>query len=361
MSKYNQIFNNSGLDTKLSVKMKADIDAFERHLVAQRRSKETIKSYVRSVKQFYNVIKKELNEIKDEDLDKFRFWCNETMAYDVNSLTPKYYGINAFFKFKKIPFELHAPRKVVKQKKPLTQEEIYLMFEKSDTNLRDNAILKTFYFSQLRKSELINLNLDDIDFQRQKIIVRSGKGNTYDTINIHKDALIAIKKYYTIRSEKGDKEALFKSNTGNRIGKTAIDHLIKKYAKMCRIDKRVYPHLFRITSITHMAENGIQIESIRQQSRHKDYKTLQSYIQLSDQKIREDYENGLTLDKPKNKELPPYNGQNMTQNNRAEVTSNTYTLLAEQYAKGAFTTEQFLRVIESLKQEEELRINPSYS
>jgi len=110
-----------------------------------------------------------------------------------------------------------------------------------------------------------------------------------------------------------------------------------------------------------MAENGIQIESIRQQSRHKDYKTLQSYIQLSDQKIREDYENGLTLDKPKNKELPPYNGQNMTQNNRAEVTSNTYTLLAEQYAKGAFTTEQFLRVIESLKQEEELRINPSYS
>ena len=90
-----------------------------------------------------------------------------------------------------------------------------------------------------------------------------------------------------------------------------------------------------------MAENGIHIESMRQQSRYKDYKTLQSYIQLSDEKVKKDYENGLSFNRSEGN-LSTADIPKMHSNNRTEATSNAYTILAEKYVKGLFSKEQFL-------------------
>jgi site-specific recombinase XerC len=166
---------------------------------------------------------------------------------------------------------IKPPRKRVKNKVPFTIEEIKQLFHISQDDLRDNALLKVFYYGQIRRSEVINLNVEDIDFQRQKIRVNHGKGNQYDEVNIHPDALQSIANYLRVRDvpKIGYEKALFLSRGGRRISRGDINLTIKKYAQKIGLQKRAYPHLFRISSITHMAEKGLNLEEIRRQSRHK--------------------------------------------------------------------------------------------
>lgn len=108
---------------------------------------------------------------------------------------------------------------------------------------RDHAILKILYYGQLRRSEVINLNVDDVDFQRQKLRINQGKGNQYDEVNIHPDALQSIANYLQVRDlpQLGHEKALFLSREGRRIGRTDIPFTIKRYAQKAGINKRVYP------------------------------------------------------------------------------------------------------------------------
>jgi len=145
----------------------------------------------------------------------------------------------------------------------------------------DYSILKTVYYSTIRSRELCNLNISDVDFQRQKIRTIS-KGHHYDERNIHPEALKAIGHYLNLRPQatKDHEHALFLNSKGERIGRTFLHNMIKQYATKAKISKRVYPHLFRTSSITHMAEKGATMSEIQKQSRHRDLDTLQGYIQL---------------------------------------------------------------------------------
>ena len=252
--------------------------------------------------------------------------------------------------FLKKPIKLKPPKKRVKNKIPLTIEEIKQLFQASEDDFRDNAILKVLYYSQLRRSELVNLNVQDIDFERQKIRINQGKGNQYDEINIHPDALKSIANYLKVRELPltDHENALFLSRERKRISRTDIHTTVKKYAYKARIKKRVYPHLFRISSITHMAEKGLNLEEIRMQSRHKRYDTLQSYVQMSNNHIKKVYMRSMDLynDCKKHKtEAEP-----KTKNDNA---SNIQIQLAEKLARGEITQEVYLQVISSLKNSSE--------
>ena len=202
--------------------------------------------------------------------------------------------------FSKPSIKIKPPKKRVKNKVPLTIEEVKQLFQVSEEDFRDNAVLKVLYYGQLRRSELENLDVEDIDFERQKIRINKGKGNQYDEINIHPDALKSISNYLKVRElpNIGHEYALFLSSERNRIGRTDIHNTVKKYAYKAGIKKRVYPHLFRISSITHMAEKGLNLEEIRMQSHN---------------------------------------------------ISNLQIQLAEKLARGAITQEVYLQVISSLK------------
>jgi len=198
------------------MKNQKHIREFENYLLANNRSRETTKSYTRTVSQFIDFIKKQPKDITKEDIERYKYWANEIKHYDRNSLTPKYCAIKTFLEFLEISdkeiksYKLSPPRLEVKPKKPLTREEIQKMFEISKDNFRDNAILKTLYFTTMRNRELCNLNIEDVDFQRQKIRNIS-KGGHYDERNIHPDCLKAIGDYLALRehAKKGHENALF--------------------------------------------------------------------------------------------------------------------------------------------------------
>jgi site-specific recombinase XerD len=325
------------------------INEFEKYLISNNSSKTTIKSYLRTIKQFLSIIKRKPRDITKKDIERYKLYAIEVKKYDSNTLTPKYAAISRYMEYLNKDYKLKPPTKRIKNKIPLTIEEIKKLFHVSIENPRDHALIKVLYYGQLRRSELIALNLDDIDFQRQKIRINKGKGNQYCEINIHPDALKAIANYIRIRETPviDHEHALFLSKNRIRIGRTDLSNTIKKYAEKANINKRVYPHLFRISSITHMAEKGLNLEQIRMQSRHKRYDTLQSYVQMSDQHVKKAYLKGLSLDT--NQDIPrtEVTRNQKTYNNLDN--SDIYLKLAQQLANGTITQEVYLQAIRSLK------------
>jgi len=329
-----------------------NLNEFRDYLLGNNCSEATIDSYTRTIKQFLIIIDRKPQDINKDDLNKYKLYVIKTKKYDSNTLTPKYCAINSYMEYIEKPYKLKPPTTRTKNKVPFTQDEIQKLFKASEDNIRNHAILKTFYYTQLRRSEIINLDIGDVDFQRFKIRVNEGKGNQYAEINIHPVALDAIREYLNVRgtADNGHENALFLSKNRRRISRTAICYLIKNYATKVGIEKRVYPHLFRISSITHMAENGLNLEEIRQQSRHKRYETLQGYIQMSDQHIKDAYMKGLNLDDKQ--QLEPKQQQLITQNK--QDTRSTITLqerLIQKLINGEISNEAFLQATNLLKTE----------
>ena len=277
------------------------VKKFEDYLIANSKSKETTGSYKRTIRQFLKLINKNPEDIDEEDLQKYKLYA--VKHYNTNTLTPKYSAVNTFMKYIgkskdwREDHKLKPPKKYTPNKIPLTEKEIKGLFKVSRHNLRDNAILKVFYYGLLRRTELQNLNMEDVDEQKNKLRINAGKGNKYATVNLHPDAIQSIIKYLEIREPKNpDEGALFLNIYGKRIGKTDIALTIKRYTyKLGLSNKRVYPHLFRISGITHMAQKGVNLKIIQQQSRHTDIETLLGYIQPTDEEVKDGYLKGITL------------------------------------------------------------------
>jgi len=331
------------------MKNQKHIREYENYLISNNSSNATVKSYTRTINQLLTFLNKYPDDIFEKDIEKYKLYAIQVKQYDINTLIPKYSAINAFMEFLNKPYRLKPPRKRIKNKVPFTVEEIKQLFQASQDNPRNNALLKVFYYGQLRRNEVINLNIDDVDFQRQKLRINHGKGNQYDEVNIHPDALQSITNYIQIRElpKVGHGKALFLSKEGRRIGRTDIHLTIKKYAQKIGLQKRAYPHLFRISSITHMAEKGLNLEEIRRQSRHKRYDTLQSYVQMSDQHTKEAYMRGISLD------IKPQKPTTQTESNAGNANqTNPIDLqlqLAQRLACGEISQEVYLQVISSLK------------
>ncbi len=294
------------------------------------------------------MLNKNPSDITSKDIDRYKLHVVQIKRYDVNTLIPKYCAINTYMEFLNKSLRIKPPRKRVKNKVPFTIEEINQLFHISQDNPRDHALLKVFYYGQLRRNEVINLNGEDIDFQRQKIRINHGKGNQYDEVNIHPDALQSIANYLRVRDvpKIGFEKALFLSREGRRISRGDINLTIKKYVQKVGIQKRAYPHLFRISSITHMAEKGFNLEEIRRQSRHKRYDTLQSYVQMSDQHVKDAYMKAMSLDTKPEKNMTE--AEPILKNENQSALSQLQLLLAEKLAMGEISQDIYLQVITSL-------------
>lgn len=341
------------------VKRKLNLTPFNDYLIGKSKSKATILSYTRVIKQFLTLINKQVGkDITKEDLQKYQVWANKDKGYKSNTLTPKYCGINIYLEFLGKPDDwikknrLQPPPQIIPNKTPFTREEIKLLFKISKTNLRDNSLFKTFYYGMLRRSEIQNLNIDDIDFQRNKIRVGNSsfnpKRNKHAEINIHPDCIEAIKDYLEAREPRNISEkALFLNRYGDRIGKTDINLTIKRYAYKMGLKKKAYPHLFRISAITHMAQRGLNIEEIKRQSRHTDIETLMGYIQLSDEEVKDAYLRGISFDNTTTTKSMPLNKQEQKPN---DILKDLEIKLIEKLANGEISSEAYTSAILTLKQ-----------
>lgn len=191
--------------------------------------------------------------------------------------------------------ELVLPKKPRRLPKSiLTLEEVRQVMNQPDTQTtagtRDRAILEVFYSTGIRRAELVNLDMGDIDAKRGTLLVREGKGRKDRMVPIGESALKWCEHYrLEVRHEllTGHNEpALFLSNTGQRFRRSNLARRVKQYLDQAGIDKEGSCHLFRHAMATHMLENGADIRYIQAMLGHADLNTTQIYTQVSIEKLK---------------------------------------------------------------------------
>ena len=192
--------------------------------------------------------------------------------------------------------ELQIPR--VEKRLPksiLSEREIETVLHQPNTHdalgLRDRAILEVLYSTGIRRTEIANLKITDIDISEGTLMVRQGKGKKDRLIPIGERAAAWVEKYlYEARIELScarDNGELFLSAYGLGLHPNNLTTLVRKYIEQAGIKKVGACHLFRHAMATLMLENGADIRFIQEMLGHSDISTTEIYTQVSVKKLKE--------------------------------------------------------------------------
>ena len=245
-------------------------------------SNATKNNYISQVNCFLNHFKNEI-EPKSISNDKIKDWLLE--AKTINSRKHRLCAINSFYritvgmpsKIKKIPY----PKSEKKLPIVLSKDEIQMMFDVCD-NIKHKTILTLLYACGLRVSELINLKWCHIDRSRMIINVIQGKGNKDRQTMLPQNIIPLLEKYY---KEYKPKEYVLNGQNSLQYSDRSVLQVIKQLAEKANISKRVYTHLLRHCSFTHLCESGTDINLIQKLAGHKNVSTTMIYTHISDNLI----------------------------------------------------------------------------
>jgi len=228
-----------------------------------------------------------------------RNYCKSTVARKLATL-------RSFYKFVVrrgyIDNNPVAPIRTPKQEKRLPKylevEEIERLFANCDTTTllgaRDRAILEMLYSTGIRVSELVALNIADMDLGTSVIHVR-GKGKKERVIPIGPGAVKAVIHYLDLRraglpSTRQDPEALFINKHGQRLSTRSVRRKLDKYLLEAGLDLSVSPHTLRHSFATHMLQRGADLRSVQALLGHQSLSTTQIYTHLTSAKVKEQYD-----------------------------------------------------------------------
>jgi len=191
--------------------------------------------------------------------------------------------------------KLVSPKAERKMPKVLTLAEIDRLLDQPDTDSetgkRDRAMLELLYASGIRVTEMVSLDLDDVNIDIGYI--RCKNERTKDRIiPIGKMAKEAVFSYMGESREKLVKsgtDALFVNYYGKRLTRQGFWKIIKRYTQMAGIEKPITPHTLRHSFATHLIQNGADLKAVQEMLGHSDISTTQMYIELSRTRIQEVY------------------------------------------------------------------------
>ena len=152
---------------------------------------------------------------------------------------------------------------------------------------RDKAILETLYSTGIRVSELVGINVDDVDFIGN-IIKVMGKGKKERMVPVGDKALSALKEY--LDGRKVDNKFVFVNKNGTRLGSRSVRNVINKYILEQAMSQHVTPHMFRHSFATHLLNHGADLRSVQELLGHVNLSTTQIYTHLTTDKIKKVYD-----------------------------------------------------------------------
>jgi len=181
---------------------------------------------------------------------------------------------------------LSFPRSESKPRELLTIEEIKRLYEISET-FRERAIIGIFYGCGLRRSEGESLDIKDISFKSSLLYVRKGKGGKRRVVPINEKVLNDLKNYqqYGRFSEPGE-AAFICNNSGIRMKGDKHNTTVKQLVSKASIQKEITLHNLRHSIATHLLENGMSVEYVRDFLGHKHLEATQIYTRVSKRKLR---------------------------------------------------------------------------
>ena len=279
---------------------------FEFLEVDKKLSNNTLQSYKRDLKQFRRYIEAcqiPYNRVDEEAIEGYIQELEElgkkpsTISRCIASIRSFYQYVLKKGKVKKDPTRnIQSPK--VEKRVPcvLTSKEVELLLEQpKDIDLkgiRDKAMLEFAYATGMRVTEIISLDIDDINFKEGYVNCR--KANKQRTIPLGKLSLKALKEYTdharSILLKNDDEKALFVNVNGQRLTRQGFWKIIKYYKEQAHITKDITPHVLRHSFATHLLQNGADLKAIQTMLGHSDISSTQVYMQFQDEGIKNIYQ-----------------------------------------------------------------------
>ncbi|MCL5130495.1 MULTISPECIES: site-specific tyrosine recombinase/integron integrase [unclassified Algibacter] len=257
-------------------------DEFLQKLELKKYSNSTVKNYVHSFEKFINHYKqRELFSINENDI---RLYLQKLIKEDKSNSYINM-SINAIkFYYEMVLgmpnrfYSIERPRKESKLPKVLSKEEIITIINFTN-NIKHKCIISLLYSSGLRRNELLQLKIKDIDSKRMVIRVEQAKGNKDRYTVLNKSVLEDMRTYFKIYRPK---TYLFENPIpGNPYSSSSVLQIVVKSAKNAGIKQRVTPHMLRHSFATHLLESGTDIRYIQLLLGHNSTKTTEIYTHVA--------------------------------------------------------------------------------
>lgn len=260
---------------------------FQRMLQAQERSPCTVKQYGHIARMFLGYVGKPLEEVTRKDLEAFREHLVLQRHYSKNSVYTTVRGLTCLFRTFHLGVAegLEAPRRPERLPHYLSEEETHRLFDAARESPRDSAIIHVLAYCGLRVSELCHLSLEDIEFERNILHVRSGKGDKDREVVIEERTRAALDRYLTERALLGEGTSrLFP------IGAVTVERIVRRAARQASIPRRVTPHMLRHTLATALLSRGCDIRYIQKLLGHASVSTTQIYTHVDTSSLKAAYQ-----------------------------------------------------------------------
>ena len=290
------------------ISMKIDFFVlFSEYLATQKaNSANTRESYLRDTMNYLAYLS-ELDvsplEADERDVQGFVDRLHD-MERSATTISRNLASVRCFYKFLMYKGMLdHNPAKSIKAGKAekklpqvLQGEEIDLLLSQPDITepkgCRDKAMLELLYATGIRASELINLDVKDINLRSGVLYCKGTKG--VRTIPVYPSAVVAVSDYiFRMRDLLTGPEgssALFVNLNGGRLTRQGFWKIVKSYATEAGITKEITPHTIRHSFALHLLENGASVKDIQTMMGHADISSTQVYVQLMDDRVRQVYQ-----------------------------------------------------------------------
>ncbi|MCI4364681.1 MAG: tyrosine-type recombinase/integrase [Thermoplasmata archaeon] len=262
------------------------VGRFQRMLQSKERSPCTVKQYGHIAKTFLGYTQKPLEDVTLHDLESFREYLVLQRHYSKNSVYTTVRGLTCLFRSfgYSIADQLEPPRRPERLPRYLTEDEMHRLFEAVKDSPRDSAMVHVLGFAGLRVGELCHLELEDIEFERNVLHVRSGKGDKDREVVLEDRSRAAIDRYLTERTLVGEGSTrLFP------VGPVTVERIVRKAAQAAGIQHRVTPHVLRHTLATALLSRGCDIRYIQKLLGHASVATTQIYTHVDITALKEAY------------------------------------------------------------------------
>ena len=284
------------------------IHDFQLYLETEKHSSpNTVSSYIRDLRQFQEYLsgfgKVDFRRVKKEQVQSYADWMLEK-GKSPASVTRSLVSIKAFFShlMMKSLIKTNPAKGVssapVEKKYPqiLTSKEVELFLEQprcvDSKGTRDHAMLELLYATGIRVSELISLNVENVNLGAGLLVCESrGKSRV---IPLYSVAVKALQEYMEhVRPQliaEESEQALFVNMSGERMSRQGFWKIIKYYQEKAQISKDITPHTLRHSFAVHLLENGADIKAIQEMMGHADISSTQIYTHVVKNQLKDVYQ-----------------------------------------------------------------------
>jgi len=289
--------------------------------VERNASPYTVRNYTTDLLNFFQFLKdKEIGSLKEVDRHTLRDYLSHLMekGFVKASIARKLSAIRSFYRYL-LREEIISTSPVANTSSPkldrrlpsfLTIEEIDRLLEAPDLStpqgLRDRALMELLYASGFRVSELVSLNLEQVNLDTNEIRVW-GKGSKERMVLMGEPAARALTAYLNQgRPEllgKKSNSALLLNRYGKRINERRVQRILEKYANIINIGKRVHPHMLRHTFATHLLDGGADLRVVQELLGHASLSSTQIYTHVSKSQAKKVYLSAHPMAREKDNEL----------------------------------------------------------